>query len=454
MTKQVVEGHRKDKMKHVNLSDVIVNDRFRQDYGDLEELVASIKEKGIIQPLSVDSNMVLLAGGRRYKAATIAELPTIPVVIRTHVDEIDSLEIELIENTFRKDFTWAEEAQLVAKINDLYTKKYGMQWSGRKTAELLDASKSQVARNLQLAKAMVIIPELVECKTADDAMKKLKKLEEDVLMNALRTRQKETMAVDHADPAVVTTQLERGLKTMLKMADNNYIVGDTFEVMRGLKSNGNIQIIECDPPYGIDLNSTKGSKDSVTSNVHSYEEVDSDVYPTFLTQLCNELYRVAGPDCWLIFWYGPTWQSHVLAALKAAGWLVDEIPAIWTKLQGQTLQPELYFARGYEPFFVCRKGKPIMAERGHLNVFSHAGVSGKAKYHPTQRPIPLIREIFNVLGAGRQHVFVPFLGSGATLLTCYELGFTGFGADLNGEYKDKFMLAVEEQTRQQFSEGE
>lgn len=91
-----------------------------------------------------------------------------------------------------------------------------------------------------------------------------------------------------------------------------------------------------------------------------------------------------------------------------------------------------------------------MVERGRLNVFNYPGVPGKQKYHPTQRPVPLISDIFKTLGAGRQNVLVPFLGSGATLLACYALGFNAMGFDLNGEYKSKFMLEVERQTRELF----
>ena len=108
MSKAPVEGHRKDKLKHVRLEDITVEDRFREDLGNMDEMIESVKTKGIIQPLTVDSNMKLLAGGRRFAAATACGLPTIPVVVRDFVDEIDSLEIELIENIHRKDFTWAE----------------------------------------------------------------------------------------------------------------------------------------------------------------------------------------------------------------------------------------------------------------------------------------------------------------------------------------------------------
>ncbi len=446
-----VEGHRKDKLKHIKLEDIIIGERFRKDLGDLDELINSIKEKGIIQPITVDSNMNLLAGGRRCAASLAIGLPTVPAIIRDALDEIDAREIELMENVHRKDFTWVEQAALVKKIDDLYKEKHGSNWSGRKTAELLDKGVATVARNLQLAAAIEVIPQLGEYKTADEALKVLKKMEDNAIVSELRARQRDRLEGEgHANQAVVGNQLESGLRTMLKMAEQNYIIGDVFKVMEGLKSNGNIQIIECDPPYGIDLNAQKASKESVTSNVHSYEEVPADQYESFLDKLTSELYRVAGKDCWLVFWYGPSWHQAVLSSLRRAGWQVDEIPAIWAKTQGQTLQPEIYFARGYEPFFVCRKGKPIMVERGRLNVFNFPGVAGKLKYHPTQRPIELIREIFSCLGAGRQHVFVPFLGSGATLLTCYDMGFQGFGTDLNGEYKDRFMLEVEKQTRKLF----
>lgn len=452
-----IEGQRKDKLKHVRLDEIIVAERFRDDLGDLDEMVESIKSKGIIQPLSVSvddsGSMRLLAGGRRYASAQLAGLLTVPVIVREYVDTLDSREIELFENIHRKDFTWAERAKLTEEIDRLYKDKHGSNWSGRKTAELLDKGVASVSRELQLANALRFMPELASCKTADEALKVVKKLEDDAIVEEMRSRQNQRMQIDnedHSDPKLSARNLQNGLRTTLRLADQNYMISDVFKGMEGLKTNGNIQIIECDPPYGIDLTQQKGSKSNITSNVHSYEEVEREDYPNFVRKLCSELYRVAGKDCWLVFWYGPSWHQLVLESLRAAGWQVDEIPAIWAKTQGQTLQPEIYFARGYEPFFMCRKGKPVMVERGRLNVFNFPGVAGKSKYHPTQRPTELIKEIFSTIGAGRQHVLVPFLGSGATLLACYDMGFQGFGFDINGEYKDKFMLAVEEQTRKLF----
>lgn len=411
--------------------------RYRTDLGDIETLVESIKEKGVLQPVTITPDHELMAGERRVTAARSAGLTHIPAIIREKRDAIDAREIELFENIHRKDFTWQERCNLTAEIDRLYKEK-NIDWSGRKTAELMERGVASVSRDMQLAKAMVVIPELANYSTADEALKVLKKLEEDAIVHELRGRQ---IASQEA-PGIA-----KGLQLMLKIADANYHIQDTFLGLAELRSNGAVHIIECDPPYGIDLNAQKKSKESSTSNVHSYEEVEASDYPAFLLKLAKELFRVAGQHCWLIFWFGPTWQREVLDALRGAGWLVDDIPAIWIKKQGQTMQPERYLGRAYEPFFMARKGTPVIMKRGRLNIFDYSTVPGTKKYHPTERPIPLIQEILETLGVPRQVVLVPFLGSGATLRAAYNCGMAGMGFDINPEYKDKFMLAVEEDTR-------
>ncbi len=325
-----------------------------------------------------------------------------PVVIREFVDETDSREIELIENIHRKNFTWQEEASLIAEIDKHYKEK-NLNWSGRKTAELLDRSVQGVANALNMVKAIEVMPELAEFKTADEARKVIKKFENNMLVAELRRRQDDK--VNSTGPGQT---LERGLKDALKLADSNYHINDVFTEMGSLRTGGMISLIECDPPYGIELNQVKGSKDSAANNVDSYQEVKQADYPEFVRKLATEFYRIANKDCWLVFWYGPTWHQEILTTLRDAGWIVDEIPAIWVKKQGQTLQPEKYFARCYEPFFLCRKGNPIMAERGRSNVFQFDAVPAARKYHPTERPVALIEEVLNTLMAGNHVVFVPW----------------------------------------------
>lgn len=441
MTK--VEGERKDKLKHVKLSDIIFEGRAREDYGDLEELKASITDKGVIQPITLSSNLRLLAGGRRFTACSELGFTTIPAIVREVSDAIDELEVELIENLHRKDFTWQERARLTERIDAMKRAQNPTKWSQERTAETVGLSVGMTNKDLQLARAMKFLPELENCKTADDAFKIIKKTEEKILRQELRERQQQ-----HVEKETPVTGIDAGVTRALLRADADYKVGNTFDGMKELRNAGNITIIECDPPYGIDLNNQKAAKDSVTSTVTGYKEVPADHYESFLDRLTTELYRIANKDCWLVFWYGHTWHAQVLESLRKAGWQVDEIPAIWVKPNGQTLQPELYYARCYEPFFLCRKGKPVMAERGRSNVFSFAGA--RDKYHPTQRPVELIEAILETLSVGMDTVFVPFLGSGATLRACYNRGIKCFGYDLDAKYKDDFMLAVEEDARKNY----
>lgn len=437
MAEQVQQVVPTGTLKQLDVDSILFDNRFREEFGDLETLAESVREKGILQPITVSPDMRLLAGERRLRAAKMAGLKKIPALVRKIDGEVDAREIELIENTFRKNFTWAEESAIVQQIDKLYKEK-DYDWSNRKTAQLLDKGTASVSRALQLARAVELMPELANLKTADEAFKVVKAMEEQQITTELARRQ---------TAAVSTGNMDRTVADMLKIANGNYRIGDTFKGLAELRNEGVIHIIECDPPYGIDLTDQKMSKENAAAPIHTYNEIPRDEYAAFLPRLAKELYRVAGKNCWLVFWFGPTWQREVLVALREAGWLVDEIPAVWTKKQGQTLQPELYFGRAYEPFYLARKGQPVMAKRGRLNVFQYDTVPGGSKYHPTQRPVHLIQDILETLGVPRQIVLCPFLGSGTTLRAAYNAGMSGMGWDMSSEYKDKFMLLVEADTK-------
>ncbi len=90
--------------------------KFNQD--QLEELSASILHTGIIQPLIVqakDDRYFLIAGERRLRAAKLAGLKKVPIVIRT-VDDRSLLEISMIENLQRSDLNPVEEAEGIQKL--------------------------------------------------------------------------------------------------------------------------------------------------------------------------------------------------------------------------------------------------------------------------------------------------------------------------------------------------
>jgi ParB family chromosome partitioning protein len=90
----------------------------RQVMGDLSELMASVAEKGIIEPLIVrqrGGRYQIIAGERRYHAAVQVGLREVPVVLR-EVDDAQVMEIALIENLQRKDLTAFEEAEALHQL--------------------------------------------------------------------------------------------------------------------------------------------------------------------------------------------------------------------------------------------------------------------------------------------------------------------------------------------------
>ncbi|HXG89104.1 MAG TPA: ParB/RepB/Spo0J family partition protein [Vicinamibacterales bacterium] len=93
-------------------------DQPRQAMGDLSELIASVSEKGIIEPLVVrqrGSRYQIIAGERRYHAASQSGLQELPVVVRD-VDDTEMLELALVENIQRKDLTAFEEAEALTSL--------------------------------------------------------------------------------------------------------------------------------------------------------------------------------------------------------------------------------------------------------------------------------------------------------------------------------------------------
>lgn len=114
----------------------------------LEELAQSIEANGIVQPLitrPVDDHFELIAGERRWRAAGIAGLPDVPVVVREATDA-EVLEMALIENLQREDLNPIEEAQGFQNLIDIH------QYTQEQAATRVGRSRTAVANALRLLK--------------------------------------------------------------------------------------------------------------------------------------------------------------------------------------------------------------------------------------------------------------------------------------------------------------
>lgn len=117
------------------------------EHGGLEELIASIREHGILQPLIVTpaktGGYELIAGERRFQAAKILGLKTVPAVVREATEQ-QQLELALVENIQRKDLNPLEEAEAFQKLMDEFN------LTQEAIAKRVGKSRSHIANTLRL----------------------------------------------------------------------------------------------------------------------------------------------------------------------------------------------------------------------------------------------------------------------------------------------------------------
>lgn len=100
----------------VSIDSIIVNDRIRKDYGNIQELADDIRENGLINPPVVNRDNVLLAGERRLRACKMLGWPTIEVHQMDTRDAEHELNIEISENESRKEFSKAERVDYMKRL--------------------------------------------------------------------------------------------------------------------------------------------------------------------------------------------------------------------------------------------------------------------------------------------------------------------------------------------------
>lgn len=139
----------------------------RHTIGDLTELVASIREKGVLEPLLVrpyGGEYQLIAGERRWRACKELGFEFVPCIERD-VDDKEMLELALIENLQRKDLTPFEEAEGLLALGEKFD------YTHVQIAQVIGKSRSSVTESLSLNQMPAEIKEM--CRRADITNKSL-----------------------------------------------------------------------------------------------------------------------------------------------------------------------------------------------------------------------------------------------------------------------------------------
>ena len=425
----------------IDVNKIIFEDRAREELGDLKSLEDNMKESGLISPLAIkdnkDDTYKLLAGGRRFTVLKENGVQLIPA--RIYEKDLSALEMKIIEraeNLYRKDLEFWEFDALTATIHQMQQELLGVKapgpgqdgWGMRDTADMVGAkSPAAVVESVKRAEAREAFPELFEnCKSASDASKMIKKMDEALIKQTIADK--------------LSIQKTEGTLHQLSKC---FVVKDFFKGVKEIPDSI-MHLVEIDPPYAINLATRKKKEGESQYMLSDYNEIDIEDYQTFLAKLFEECYRVMIDHSWLLCWFAP--EPHfemVYKELNNAGFNTTRMVGTWVKnSSGQNMHPMTRLSNTYEMFFYAWKGQPVLNKAGRSNVFQFPTISAQNKIHPTERPVELMREIYDTFAFTGSRILIPFLGSGNGIIAANDLGMSPIGFELSKAYKDSFLIKV------------
>jgi ParB family transcriptional regulator, chromosome partitioning protein len=211
----------------------------------LEELAASIRERGLVQPIVVrpssGETYEIVAGERRWRAAQLANLHDVPVIVRTLNDQ-EAVEIAIIENVQREDLNAIEEGEGYRLLIE------GHDYTQEDLARIVGKSRSHLANTLRLLKLPEGVQDLVRSGAlsaghvrpligrADAAA-----LAERIVSRGLNVRQVEALTQDRG-PAKTKRQKSKDSDTRAAEAELRETLGLDVEIRKGKGEKGELRI--------------------------------------------------------------------------------------------------------------------------------------------------------------------------------------------------------------------
>lgn len=404
----------------VQLCNIIDTDRIRHDLGDLDGLVASIREFGIIQPIVLQrepTQTLLVAGGRRLSALRrIGQADLLhgkdfiwrdeDISRPDYAMRLQALELE--ENLKRKELTWSEVVLGKQRLLEIEQSIHGESKAGtlregesrgfgvRTLSSMLGESVASTSRDLDLAAYVKKFPMLAKLPTKQDALRKLgvavtiAGMQASAKTNATQTSQDPTKA-----PTELPWRLYRG-----KFQDNIRQVSDS-----------SVDLVATDLPYDIGVG---GSTSAHAAGLNQFVDNHSPSnLMDMLSDVAIETYRILAPNRYAIFFFGFAYYRELYDSLTSAGFTIDDYPFIWIRNRTAPPSPARY-AKTYDPALVCSKGDTTLLRPNLGNSMSVPSVSGVDRFHSAQKPVEIMERFILDMTSINSTVVDLMAGSGTT----------------------------------------
>ena len=221
------------------------NPRRNFSEAQLEELAASIRERGLVQPIVVrpssGDTYEIVAGERRWRAAQLANLHDVPVIVRTLNDQ-EAVEIAIIENVQREDLNAIEEGEGYKLLIE------GHDYTQEDLARIVGKSRSHLANTLRLLKLPESVQDLVRSgELSAGHVRPLvgrpdaAALAERIVSRGLNVRQVEALTQDRG-PAKAKRKKSKDSDTRAAEAELRETLGLDVEIRKGKGEKGELRI--------------------------------------------------------------------------------------------------------------------------------------------------------------------------------------------------------------------
>jgi 16S rRNA G966 N2-methylase RsmD len=404
----------------VSIDQIIVPERIRMEYGDMEYLQGSISRLILLGPIVTTPDNVLRAGGRRYYACK--------ALGHTHIDchylnvdgendaEAESIykEIELEENLCRKPLEWPEEVQWTNDFFE-YQRSRDPEYNQIKMAKQIGKSQSWVSDRL----------------IVHEEMKNNKALRnESTFSTALGVANRNNRRRVEAS----TLQI---MKSTRETAIINANMCEWAPAYTGQKFN----FLHIDFPYGI--NTEKRQQGNAITVLGSYD--DSIATSRRLRRaLLENLDRICMPSGHIMFWFPMEYYAETLADLSEH-FDIDPYPLIWTKSAGILPDRDRLARRTYETCFYGSWGDiPIV--RSIAN--SYDCQTERDPIHPSTKPEEVLRNFFRMFVDINTSMLDPTCGSGTSVRAAQGMGAKHvLGIDIDKDFVEQANIALEKSRR-------
>lgn len=391
--------------------------RQRRELVKVDELAASIRESGLINPPVVTPELVLVAGERRLEACRSLGWTSIPVQFTTDLDPVMLHLIELEENVKRVDLTWQDQNDAITAYHNL-RKEQNPEWTQNDTAQALSMAQASVARHLTVAEVR---------KEDYGNINKVEKLSEAVTIATRRNQRKtnEGLAALLPEPEGKSEDTADPSPTPL-----NWKIENLDFLAWSKRKQKKFNLIHCDFPYGISTGDKMGQS---AASTHGQYADSPDIYFALLKNLITRQDNFIAPQAHLIFWLSMKFYCETKAALEGAGWTVESYPLVWHKSDnaGVLPDPQRGGRNTYETALFCHRGdqrivKPVAK--------SFAAPTTKL-YHTSEKSLTMLQHFLRMVVDDTTMMLDPTCGSGNAVRASLSLGARfSLGLELNPEF--------------------